>query len=78
MAEGEDAPKPDFRNGFPVLDLPDGGKITPRTPGHGIFEISGHFQKFLSVLLASFAKFSAESGSCHDGWVGRYRVTGVS
>jgi hypothetical protein len=20
MAEGEDAPKPDFRNGFPVLD----------------------------------------------------------
>jgi hypothetical protein len=41
MAEGEGAPKPDFRNGFPVPDLPDGGKITPRTPGHGIFEILG-------------------------------------
>ena len=25
MAEKEDSPKPDFRNGFPIRDLPDGG-----------------------------------------------------
>ncbi len=27
MAEGEGAPKPDFRNGFSVRDLPDGGMV---------------------------------------------------
>ena len=78
MAEGEGAPKPDFQEWIPGAGPSRWWKNNTKDARSRYLRDSGHFQKFLSVLLASFAKFSAESGSCHDGWVGRYRVTEVS
>jgi NADPH-dependent 2,4-dienoyl-CoA reductase/sulfur reductase-like enzyme/nitrite reductase/ring-hydroxylating ferredoxin subunit len=36
MAQGEDTPKPDFRNGFPISDVPDGGMVLGQADGEDV------------------------------------------
>src|SRR6202051_5023417 len=52
MAEGTGAPKPDFRNGFSVRDLPDGGMAL------------GHVEAKDVILLRRGGDFFALGSSC--------------
>src|SRR6266853_6807603 len=52
MAEGEGAPKPDFRNGFSVRDLPDGGMVLGQVDAEDV------------VLVRRGGEFFAVGASC--------------
>jgi apoptosis-inducing factor 3 len=52
MAEGEGAPKPDFRNGFSVRDLPDGGMVLGQVDAEDV------------ILVRRGVEFFALGASC--------------
>jgi hypothetical protein len=63
MAKKEDSPKPDFRNGFPIRDLPDGGMALGQVDredvvlvrrGDEFFAVGAHCTHYHGPLIRRF------------------------